>query len=107
VNDARFQRTHVNWRGLSQRGKPGRPAIAKEVRQLIRNMWQANPTWGAPRIVGELRKVGIGVTKSTVEKYRMRPPKPPSSAWKAFLKNHVQDEVGGLHHHYERRAASR
>jgi putative transposase len=92
---------------LSQRGKPGRPAIAKEVRQLIRNMWQANPTWGAPRIVGELRKVGIGVTKSTVEKYRMRPPKPPSSAWKAFLKNHVQDEVGGLHHHYERRAASR
>jgi hypothetical protein len=72
------QRFRDHWRGLSQRGKPGRPAMAKEVRQLIRDMWQANPTWGSPRIVGELRKVGIKVTKSTVETYRIRPPKPPS-----------------------------
>jgi putative transposase len=42
-----------NWRRLSQRGKPGRPTIAKDVRDLIRAMWQANPTCGAPRIVGE------------------------------------------------------
>ena len=56
-------------------------------------MWQANPTWGSPRIVGELRKVGIEVTKSTVEKYQIRPPKPPSPTWKAFLTNHVQDLV--------------
>jgi transposase InsO family protein len=56
-------------------------------------MWQANPTWGSPRIVGELRKVGIGVTKSTVETYRIRPPKPPSPTWKAFLNNHVKDLV--------------
>jgi putative transposase len=66
------------WRGLSQRGKPGRPAIAKEVRELIREMWQANPTWGSPRIVGKLRKLGLEIAKSTVEKYRVRRRKPPS-----------------------------
>jgi putative transposase len=44
--------------------------MAKEVRQLIRDMWQANPTWGAHRIVGELRKLGIDVAKSTVEQYK-------------------------------------
>jgi putative transposase len=87
------QRFRDHWRGLSQRGQPGRPAIAKEVRQLIRDMWQAKLTWGSPRIVGELRKVGIEVTKSTVEKYRMRPRKPPSLTWKTFLTNHVQDLV--------------
>jgi hypothetical protein len=87
------QRFLEHWRRLSQQSKPGRPAIAKEVRDLIRAMWQANPTWGSPRIVGELRKLGIEVAKSTVEKYRVRPRKPPSPTWKAFLKNHVQDLV--------------
>jgi putative transposase len=82
-----------HWRRLSQRGTLGRPTIAKEVRELIRTMWQTNPTWGAPRIVGALRKVGIDVAKSTVEKYRVRPERPPSSTWKTFLKNHVQDLV--------------
>ena len=47
------------WRRLSQRGKAGRPAIVKQVRELIRKMSQANPTWGSPRIVGELLKLGI------------------------------------------------
>jgi putative transposase len=56
-------------------------------------MWQANPTWGSPLIVGELRKLGIDVAKSTVETYRMRSRKPPSPTWKAFLKNHVKDLV--------------
>jgi putative transposase len=72
---------------------PGRPTIVKDVRDLIRTMWQANPTWGAPRIVGELRKLGIDVAKSTVEKYRVRPKRPSSPTWRAFLKNHVQDLV--------------
>ena len=81
------------WRCLSQSGRPGRPSIAKEVRELIRDMWQANPTWGSPRIVGELQKLGIAVAKSMVEKYRVRPKKPPSPTWKMFLKNHVQDLV--------------
>jgi putative transposase len=67
--------------------------MAKEVRQLIRAMWQANPAWGSPRIVGELCKLGIKVAKSTVEQYRVRPQKPPSPTWKTFLKNHVHDLV--------------
>jgi transposase InsO family protein len=83
----------AHWRRLNQSGKPGRPAIAKDVRDLIRSMWQANPTWGAPWIVGELRKLGLEVAKSTVEKYRTRSKKPPSPTWKTFLKNHVQDLV--------------
>jgi transposase InsO family protein len=56
-------------------------------------MWQANPTWGAPRIVGELRKLGIDVAKSTVETYRLRPERPSSPTWKTFLTSHVQDLV--------------
>jgi transposase InsO family protein len=56
-------------------------------------MSRANPTWGAPRIVEELRKVGIDVAKATVETYRVRPRKPTSPTWKTFLKNHVQDLV--------------
>jgi putative transposase len=87
------RRFRDHWRQLSQQGRPGRPTIAKEVRELIQAMWQANPTWGSPRIVGELRKVGIEVTKSTVEKYLIRPPKPTSPTWKTFLTNHVQDLV--------------
>ena len=82
-----------HWRALSQRGKTGHPAIAKKVRQLIRDMWQANPAWSALRIVGELRRLGIDVAKSTVETYRVRRQKPPSPTWKTFLKNHVQDLV--------------
>jgi transposase InsO family protein len=87
------QRFRNHWRQLSQRGKPGRPAIAKEVRDLIQTMWQSNPTWGAPRIVGELQKLGIDVAQSTVETYRVRRCKPPSPTWKAFLQNHVKDLV--------------
>jgi hypothetical protein len=56
-------------------------------------MWQANPTWSSRRIVGELRKLGIAVAKSTVEKYCPRSKKPPSPTWKTFLKDHVQDLV--------------
>jgi transposase InsO family protein len=56
-------------------------------------MWQAHPTWGAPRILGALRKLGIRVAKSTVKKYGMRPRKPPSPSWKTFLTNHGQDLV--------------
>jgi putative transposase len=81
------------WRHLRQSGTPGRPAIAKEVRDLIHDMWRANPLWGSPRIMGELRKLGITVAKSTVEQYRPKSPKPPSPTWKAFLNNHVKDIV--------------
>jgi putative transposase len=81
------------WRHLSQGGTPGRPTIAKEVRDLIQDMWRSNPLWGSPRIVGELRKLGINVAKSTVEQYRPKSRKPSSPTWKAFLNNHVKDIV--------------
>ncbi len=87
------KRFRDHWRDLSQSGKPGRPAISKDIRELIQDMWQSNPTWGSPRIVGELRKLGINVAKSTVEKHRPRPDKPSSPTWTAFLNNHVQDIV--------------
>ncbi|MGH8065049.1 MAG: helix-turn-helix domain-containing protein [Candidatus Entotheonellia bacterium] len=83
------KRLREHWRRLSQRKQPGRPAIAKEVRNLIRDMCRANPMWGSPRIVGALRKLGIEVAIATVETYRVRPRKPPSPTWKAFLNNHV------------------
>src|SRR5215510_611692 len=87
------KRFRDDWRQLSQRSTPGRPAVSQEVRDLIRDMWRSNPLWGSPRIVGELRKLGIHVAKSTVEKYRPRVRKPPSPTWKAFLHNHVADIV--------------
>jgi putative transposase len=87
------QRFRDHWRRVSQQGKPSRPAIAPEVRELIQDMWRANPTWGSLRIVGELRKLDIDVAKSTVETYRARPQKSPSPTWKTFLSNHVKDMV--------------
>ena len=87
------KRFRTHWRRLSQCGQLGRPPLAKEVRTLIQNMWRSNPTWGAPRIVGELHKLGIDVAKSTVEKYRPLSPKPPSPTWKTFLSTHAKDLV--------------
>lgn len=87
------RRFRDHWTRLSRQGKPGRPPVAKEIRDLIRQMSDSNPGWGSPRIVGELRKVGIEVAKSTVEKYMVRRRKPPSPTWRAFLANHVKDLV--------------
>lgn len=89
----RRKRFRDHWRRLSQQGQPGRPTVASDMRDLIRDMSQANPMWGAPRMVGELRKLGIHVAKSTVEKYRVHARKPPSPTWKPCLKNHVRDLV--------------
>ena len=81
------------WRGKSHGGRPGRPCIDQDVRELIRRISNANPTWGSPRIVGELDRLGIAVAKSTVEKYRIRTTGSPSPTWKAFLDNHIKDLV--------------
>ena len=81
------------WRVLSRDGHPGRPKIAPELRRLIRRMWQANPTWGSPRIVAELHKLGIDVAKSTVEKYRPRGRRSPSVTWRTFLDQHLKELV--------------
>jgi hypothetical protein len=59
------------------------------VRALIRDMSTANPLWGAPRIHGELLKLGIAVSQSTVAKYMRRHPRPPSQTWRTFLTNHA------------------
>ena len=53
----------------------------------------ANPLWGSPRIIGELKKLGIDLSKSTVEKYMVKHKNPPSQTWRTFLKNHIQDLV--------------
>ena len=87
------KRLRDHWTRLSRPGAPGRPRIAPEIRGLIRKMSRANPSWGSPRIQSELRKLGIDVAKSTVEKYRVRPRKPPSPTWRAFLANHVEELV--------------
>ncbi len=87
------RRFRAYWAKLSRGGKPGRPTVSKEVRTLIRKLSKANPLWSSPRIVGELRKLGIEVAKSTVEKYRVRPPKTSSPTWKAFLNNPIDELV--------------
>ena len=66
----------------------GRPAISPDVRALIRTMSEANPRWGAPRIHGELLKLGIDVCQATVAKYMVRRRQPPSQTWRTFLANH-------------------
>jgi len=60
---------------------------------LIRDISAANPRWGSPRILGEVRKLGIAVAKSTIEKYRVRPRRPASPSWRTFLKNHLTEIV--------------
>ena len=60
-----------------------------DIRTLIRTMAQANPRWGAPRIHGELLKLGIDVCQATVAKYMGRRRQPPSQTWRTFLTNHV------------------
>ena len=67
----------------------GRPKISAEIRQLVREMSLANPFWGAPRIHGELLKLGIAVGQTTVAKYMARRRRPPSQGWKTFLRNHT------------------
>ena len=58
------KRFREHWANLSKHGKPGRPQVPKEIRALIRKMSEANVSWGSPRIVGELHKLGIDVAKS-------------------------------------------
>jgi len=80
--------------GLAEPIRKARPtAILREVRDLIRRMSIANPLWGSPRIVSELRMIGIDLPKSTVAKYMIRHRKPPSATWRAFLKNHISEIV--------------
>ena len=86
----RWQRAgfRAYWR-FKSRPRVGRPGTPIEIRQLIRDMSSANPLWGAPRIHGELLKLGIDVGQTTVAKYMAKRRRPPSQGWKTFLRNHA------------------
>jgi transposase InsO family protein len=79
-----------DWRWKS-RPLGGRPQIDTELRALIRRMSVENPLWGAPRIHGELLKLGIEVAQSSVAKYMVKRRSPPSQGWRTFLHNHAPD----------------
>ena len=81
------------WTWKIRHGKPGRPGVPPEIRELIRTMSRENPIWGAPRIHGELLKLGIDIGETSVSKYMIRRRRPPSQTWKSFLKNHVKSMV--------------
>jgi hypothetical protein len=78
------------WRWKS-RSLGGRPQIDAELRALIRRMSADNPLWGAPRIHGELLKLGFVVAQSSVAKYMVKRCGPPSQGWRTFLRNHAPD----------------
>ena len=76
------------WRWRSRR-RLGRPRLSAEVRQLIARIARENPSWGSERIRGELLKLGIAVSKRSVQQYRGRgPARPPSQTWRTFLASH-------------------
>ena len=78
------------WRWKS-RSRGGRPQIETDLRALIRRMSIENPLWGAPRIHGELLKLGFEVAQSSVAKYMVKRRGPPSQGWRTFLRNHAPD----------------
>jgi transposase InsO family protein len=78
------------WRWKSLR-RGGRPPIDAELRRLIRQMSRENLLWGAPRIHGELLKLGFELAQSSVAKYMVKRRGPPSQGWRTFLRNHAPD----------------
>ena len=79
-------RGYWRWKSCSL---GGRPPIGQELRALIRRMSQENPLWGAPRIHGELLKLGFAVSQSTVARYMARKSNPPRQSWRTFVRNHT------------------
>src|SRR5271169_1166547 len=81
-------RCYWRWKSCPQEG---RPQIDTDLRALIRRMSIENPLWGAPRIHGELLKLGFEVAQSSVAKYMVKRRAPPSQGWRTFLRNHAPD----------------
>jgi hypothetical protein len=81
------------WRWKLRR-RVGRPAVPADIRDLIRTISRDNPLWGAPRIHGELLKLGIDITQSTVAMYMSRRHSPRFPGWQAFLRNHIAHIAG-------------
>ena len=78
------------WRWKS-RSRGGRPQIGSDLRALIRRMSTENPLWGAPRIHGEILKLGFEIAQSTVAKYMIKRRGPSGQGWRTFLHNHAPD----------------
>jgi len=76
------------WRWKSH-NLGGRPKVDRELRDLVRRMCEENRLWGAPRVHGELLKLGFTVAQSTVSKYMLRGRRPPLQSWETFLRNHM------------------
>ena len=91
----RWQRRRFReyWARLSARPAAGRPRVSRQIRALVGRMAQVNPLWGAPRIHGELQKLGIEVAERTVSRLLSKRRTPPSQTWRTFLANHVRDLV--------------
>jgi putative transposase len=91
----RWQRRRFReyWTRLSGRPLAGRPPVSRQIRALVVRMAHANPLWGAPRIHGELQKLGIEVAERTVSRLLSKGRTPPSQTWRTFLANHVRDLV--------------
>ena len=87
------RRFRAYWMRLSGRPTGGRPPVNAELKALVTRMAVANPLWGAPRIHGELLKLGIDVAERTVSRLIPKRPSRPSQTWRAFLTNHVRDLV--------------
>lgn len=88
----RWQRERFRryWKQLSKKSRrAGRPAITRQIRQLIQTMALANVTWRAPRIHDELQKLGIAISERTVSRVLQTVKRPPSQTWRTFLRNHV------------------
>src|SRR5215472_7374202 len=81
------------WTWIFRKKGSGRPQASPEIRALIRKMAAANRLWGAPRIHGELLKLGIEISERTVSRLLPRKRRPPSQTWKTFLDNHLSDLV--------------
>jgi putative transposase len=77
------------WSWKSRPRGRGRPAVPADIRNLIGRISRENTLWGAPRIHGELLKLGIEISQAAVSKYMMRHPMPPSQTWRTFLRNHL------------------
>jgi len=87
------RRFRKHWAKLSGRPPGGRPPVSAEIRALVSRMAAANPLWGAPRIYGELLKLGIDVAERTVSRLLPKRHTPPSQTWRTFLANHARDLV--------------
>ncbi len=78
------------WRWRSDPGR-GRPKVSVEVQSMIRRISLENPLWGAPRIHGEMMKLGYEICETTIAKYMVQRTGPPSQSWQTFIRNHMAE----------------